>query len=70
MLKHFVRENLGIALVSMLCVEKKDKLIVARSMQQYFPKLEYRFFLKKGQRLSEPACAFIELIENEVKALK
>ncbi len=59
MLKHFVRENIGIAMVSELCIDKADKTIVARSMHRFFPKMTYSISVKRDRHLPDIVKDFI-----------
>ncbi|MBB5015429.1 LysR family transcriptional regulator [Rehaibacterium terrae] len=63
-IKQYVAQDLGIAIVSALCLTEADKgRLVARPMREYFPSRSYGVLVRKGKVLSSPARAFVDLIK-------
>lgn len=63
MLKQMVRANVGVALISSMCIRPKDQELVARSLAEYFPKMEFGVVIKKGDYIPEEAKKLIEIID-------
>lgn len=63
MLKQMVRANVGIALISSMCIRPKDQELVARSLAEYFPKMEFGIATKKGSHIPEEAKQLIKIID-------
>jgi DNA-binding transcriptional LysR family regulator len=63
MLKNFVKENNFIAVISKVCIDKKDSELVVKNLVKFFPKMNYAIHIKCGQ-LSKP------LINNLIKSVK
>jgi len=49
MLKHFVKENNFVAVVSTICLDEKDGDLIAKNLANFFPKMSYNIITKKGQ---------------------
>lgn len=63
-IKQYVAQGLGIAIVSALCLTDADKTrLVARPLREYFPSRTYGVLVRKGKSLSGPARAFVDLIK-------
>ncbi len=63
-IKQYVAQDLGIAIVSALCLTDADKTrLVARPLREYFPSRTYGVLVRKGKTLSNPARAFVDLIK-------
>jgi DNA-binding transcriptional LysR family regulator len=63
MLKHLVEHNNFIAVVSEICLDKKDNLIV-KNLSKFFPTMNYSLMHKKGHIFSKVEKDFIEIIKN------
>lgn len=59
MLKHFIKHNLGIAMVSTMCLVESETDIVSYPMTQYFPEMTYGIMTKKGTIMTEAVTQFI-----------
>lgn len=63
-IKQYVAQDLGIAIVSALCLTDADKgRLVARPLREYFPSRTYGVLVRKGKSLTGPARAFVDLIK-------
>jgi DNA-binding transcriptional LysR family regulator len=63
-IKQYVAQNLGISVVSALCLTDADKArLVARPLREYFPSRTYGVLVRKGKSLTGPARAFVDLIK-------
>lgn len=51
MLKHFVKANEVVAVVSEICLDKNDGDLVIRNLGNFFPKMSYTAAVKKGSML-------------------
>lgn len=65
MLKHFVKENDFVAVVSTVCLDKNDTDLVTKNLSQFFPKMSYSIMYKNGNLLRPTVKNFIDAI-NEV----
>jgi DNA-binding transcriptional LysR family regulator len=66
MLKHFVQSGDGMALVSTICFEDRDKeTLVAKSMSHYFPPMVYGVMVKKGRYLSSVVQKFVKIMDPD-----
>jgi len=69
-LKKFIKENIGIAILSDICLEgEKDKNLVSKSLTDFFPKILYGILVKKGKTHYGLLNDFIEMLKKE-KLLK
>ena len=69
-LKKFVKSNVGIAIVSKICLEDEDANgLFAKDMSQYFPNLTYGLIVKKGKIINPLLQEFINMLRTE-KLLK
>ena len=63
-IKQYVAQDLGISVVSALCLTDADKArLVARPLREYFPSRTYGVLVRKGRSLTGPARAFVDLIK-------
>jgi len=53
MLKHFVKENNFVAIVSSMCLNKNDADLVVKNLSKFFPKMSYSISVKSGE-ISKP----------------
>lgn len=63
-LKSLVTAKAGLAIISDICLTKKDNDLVGLSLAEYFPKMSYGFTIKKGMRQRKAVLDFIEIIKN------
>jgi len=63
-LKHFVKANIGMAMVSTICIDPNEKNIVAKSMKKYFPEMSYGIMIKKNTVPSDTVKSFINLLDK------
>jgi DNA-binding transcriptional LysR family regulator len=64
-LKHFVRAKLGLAVVSTICVDKKDSTLIAKSLGQFFPQMSYGVMIKDGRHIHQPLRNFIDIVDPQ-----
>jgi len=60
MLKHFVKENDFVAVVSTICLDKKDDDLTAISLANFFPKMSYSIAVSNGKPTTAIVKNFIE----------
>lgn len=65
MLKHFVKKNDFVAIVSTLCLDKNDDDLVIKNLANFFPKMSYSIMHRNGEILKPIVREFIGAI-NEV----
>lgn len=58
-LKHFVKENNFVAMVSTLCLDKNDDDLVIQNLSHLFPKMSYTIALRSGKILKPIVQDFI-----------
>lgn len=69
-LKKFVREDIGIAILSSICLEgDESEEFASKSLSDYFPKILYGILIKKGKSPHDLLRDFIKMMMNE-KLLK
>ncbi len=61
-IKRYVELNLGISIVSGLCITGREKLAV-KPLSRYFPKRTYGVVLRRGKFLSPAAKRFIRMMD-------
>lgn len=62
-LKKFVEADLGIAIVSQICLEGEDKTkIISKDLSNYFLPIKYGLLIRKGQRMSNISSKFFEMM--------
>ncbi len=65
-LKKFVREDVGIAIVSSICLEgESESGLFAQSLTEYFPRILYGILVKNGKSLHGLLKDFIEMMRSE-----
>lgn len=64
MLKALVKENLGLAVVTDLVLDRDNSLIVKKSLSHIFPHMEYRIVTRRGIFLTKTMHRFIELCKQ------
>ena len=65
MVKNFVRAGIGLGFVSELYFTKDDEDLVAKKLNNYFPRMEYKLVVKNGKHLSDIAQKFIAILTEE-----
>jgi DNA-binding transcriptional LysR family regulator len=66
LLKKFVKEGFGIAILSSICLEgEKENELVAKSLEQYFPKILYGILIKNGKAPQGLLKDFITMMRSE-----
>ena len=63
-LKHYVKNDIGVGFVSTICIDEKDDLVY-KNLNQYFPKMNYQIIVKKGKILDEKVKDFIRIIDQD-----
>lgn len=64
-IKHLLKENLGITLLSRICLREDDTTLVAKSMRKFFPDVDYCIMTKKGRNIIPAVRDFIEVLDSE-----
>ena len=67
LLKSFVEEGMGISIVSSVCLESTDKLVL-KDLSSYFPARDYGIILRKGRCLSPQVKNFVVIIKDPYQA--
>ncbi len=67
MLKNFVRENNFVAVVSTICLSKRDSDLVVKNLANLFPKMSYGVLIKSGKILRPTTQHLLDAIEKTVK---
>jgi len=63
MLKNFIREKMGLAMVSTICYKSEyDIDIIGKKMNKFFPIMTYGIMIKKGKFLNNATKIFIKKI--------
>ncbi len=70
MLKHFVKENDFVALVSTICLDENDKNLAIKNLSNFFPKMNYSMMHKNGMILKKITQDFIAIIDEFTKKSK
>ena len=65
MVKNFVRAGIGLGFASELYFTKDDEDLVAKKLNNYFPRMEYKLVVKNGKHLSDIAQKFIAILTEE-----
>jgi LysR family transcriptional regulator, putative pyruvate carboxylase regulator len=64
-LKKFVKADVGIAIVSGICLENEaDKDLIGRDLSKYFPSLTYGMMMKKDKIRHSLLKEFIQLLQE------
>jgi len=66
MLKNFVKENNFIAIVSEICLDKKDSDLVVKNLAKFFPKMSYSVALKNGQSVKPNVQNLLDVMKEAV----
>ncbi len=64
MLKHFVKQNDFIAVVSKICLDKNDDDLIQKNLSRFFPQMGYYVAYKKGKILKIATQAFVDAIRG------
>jgi LysR family cys regulon transcriptional activator len=67
MLKHFVKKNNFVAIVSAICLDKNDDDLVIKNLAKFFPKMSYSIMHKNGELLKPIVKNFIAAINEAAK---
>ncbi len=70
MLKHFVKENNFVAIVSTICLNEHDSDLVVKNLAKFFPKMNYNIALKNGHPLKEIVQNLMNAINETAKERK
>lgn len=62
-LKHFVRANIGIAVVNTICLDADDPMLIGKPLTRYFPQMTYGMMLKKGRHIHQSLKNFINIVD-------
>jgi DNA-binding transcriptional LysR family regulator len=66
LVKRFVEAGIGISIVTKLCIEENEALVV-KDLSTYFPSREYGLLLRKGRFISPQVKSFIHILKsNEI----
>jgi len=65
--KTFVKNNLGVALVSQVAYLEEDANIKALRLDNYIPKITYNIYSKKGRTINPITASFIEHLKNHYR---
>ncbi|MDX2082518.1 MAG: LysR family transcriptional regulator [Rickettsiales bacterium] len=69
-LKHFVKENSFVAIVSGICLDKNDNNLIIKNLSQFFPTMSYSVAYKNGKILAPIVQNFLEAILEEPRRKK
>lgn len=64
-IKKYVKEGMGISIVSCLCLNGEEKLSVT-SLKEYFPNQVYGAVIRKGKFLTPQARGFLEILSSNM----
>jgi len=64
-LKKFISEDIGVAILSSICLEGEEGKFVSKSLSHYFPKILYGVLIKKGKILQGFAKDFLTMLTTE-----
>ncbi len=64
-LKKLVKANIGVAIISNVCLDSNDSELIGIPLPRYFPKMPYGFCIKKGRYLPKQIQDFVELIKTK-----
>lgn len=65
-LKKFVREDIGVAIISSICLEGEEGHgLAAQSLSDFFPKVLYGILVKNGKAPHQLLKNFIDMMRNE-----
>jgi DNA-binding transcriptional LysR family regulator len=66
MLKHFVKENNFVAIVSTMCLSKSDSDLVVKNLAKFFPKMGYEVATKNGKLINPLLQNLLDAIDKVV----
>lgn len=69
LVKRFVESGIGLSIVSSICLESTDNLVV-KEFSDYFPSRDYGILLRKGRFLSPQVKSFIAILRSHEGLLK
>lgn len=64
-LKKFVKADLGVAIISNICLEENEDILIGRKLPKYFPSITYGILYKKGTEKLINLHNFITIIKNQ-----
>lgn len=64
MLKHFVKKNEFVAVVSAICLDKNDDDLVSKNLAKFFPKMNYLIMHKRGEILKPIVSDFMNTVQS------
>jgi len=70
MLKHFVKENNFVAIVSSMCLSRDDTDLVVKNLARFFPKMSYSISVRSGDILKLIAGDLFDVISDVVQELR
>ena len=65
MIKNFVKAEIGLGIISELCVKKDEKNLIIKNLNNYFPKIEYKLVIKNGKHLNFASEEFVKVLVNK-----
>ena len=66
-LKHFVKHNELIAVISTICIDKNDDSLVAKDLSEFFPAMNYSIARRNGESASRVIIDFIKEAKKTAK---
>lgn len=63
-LKQFVRAGLGVAIISNICLEENEPLLIGRALPRYFPPMPYGMLIKRNANRLPQVEKFLQIIER------
>lgn len=70
MLKHFVKENNFVAVVSSMCLSKDDSGLVIKNLAKFFPKMSYSISVRSGEILKPIVRDSFDVMSEVVRELR
>lgn len=65
-LKRFVKEDIGITIISSVCLEgEKENDLVSKDLSKFFSKIMYGILIKKNKKMHGLAHDFLEMLKTE-----
>ncbi len=64
MVKSFVKEGIGLGIISDLYITKDDGDLLCRKLNKYFPTMEYKLVVKNGKYLTKEVQGFINVLSK------
>ena len=69
-LKHFVKRDNFIAVISTICLDKNDNILIAKNLSHLFPQMDYSLIHKKGSFQKEIVKSFSSTVNKVAMNLK